>query len=384
MTERIHLSSRVCISHTSGITPIIGGGIGSVISNVVNETKDQVDYTLVTTFNEKDLAEAGMVYGSGPRIVSLGTSSNIVTDFMRYLLKAPVEAFDIIHFHELPFGRSLPYALRLYTKGCNLVISHHYNLETTNYFPMNHRMGKGYYHFFFKRSYKIWKRIIVNSKYMLGDLARYSNCTSKAVVIPNGVNPREFQVESATALQGDPAFLFIGHLEWHKGLDILLRAFSDLLKIQGCQKAHLHLVGSGSMEARCREIVFEKKLEEKVHFWGSQSRRFIPSLLKGCDIFILPSRHEASPIVLLEAMAAGKPIVSTNVGGIPETLKNGRNALLVRPEHTELVRAMNCLTENADLKRRFSNNNIVDVQMFSWSNISKEYVRLYKSVAGSG
>jgi glycosyltransferase involved in cell wall biosynthesis len=138
------------------------------------------------------------------------------------------------------------------------------------------------------------------------------------------------------------------------------------------------------MEARCREIVFEKKLEEKVHFWGSQSRRCIPSLLKGCDIFILPSRHEASPIVLLEAMAAGKPIVSTNVGGIPETLKNGRNALLVRPEHTELMRAMNCLTENADLKRRFSNNNIVDVQMFSWSNISKEYVRLYKSVAGSG
>lgn len=135
------------------------------------------------------------------------------------------------------------------------------------------------------------------------------------------------------------------------------------------------------MEPYCKDFVRSKKLGDNVHFWGALSQSAVFRLLKGCDIFVLPSRYEAFGIVLLEAMAAEKPIISTNVGGIPEILVHNRNALLIEPKQTELMQAMQYLRENEDLVKIFQKNNRKDITLFSWKNISKEYVNLYRSIA---
>lgn len=354
-----------------------------MISNVVNETRDYVNYTLVTSFNERDLEEAQIIYGSKVRILAL-KSNNFASACLSFLLKAPARGFDIVHFHDLPFGRSLPYFLKLFLRGINLVLSYHYNPETTKIFPLNYKAGMKYYRFCFKRFSKAWRRIIVNSKYVQNDLSRYRDAFSKTTVIPNGVNVEVIQKSRPAPLDGNPSFLYVGHLEWHKGVDILLHAFKDLSERQGFKNAHLHLVGSGRMERWCKEFVHKRKLNKKVHFWGIQPQNVVFSFLKGCDVFILPSRHEAFPIVLLEAMAAEKPIISTNVGGVPEILKHGRNALLINPDHTNLANAMQQLKEDMELMKILAENNKRDVAKFSWRDISRRYLDLYGSITFSG
>jgi len=367
--------------YTGGISPIRGGGIASVILNVVDETEDEINYTLVTSFDEIDLHEALSIYDATVRIVSLRSWNNALLNSIMYALNAPTSGFDIVHFHNLPMGRSLIYALKLHFKGVGLVFSHHFRRESTKYFPFNHRSGAEYYRLSFNYLSKIWRRIIVNSKFMLRDLKRYGDCVSKAAVIPNGVNIEKIQKSQPISLAGDPSFLFIGHLQWHKGVDILLRAFNLLLKKKSFGKAHLHLVGSGRMKPHYKDFVRRKKISNRVHFWGSLPQNLVFRLLKGCDIFVLPSRSEGSPIVLLEAMAAEKPIISTNVGGIPEILAHNRNALMIQPKETELVRAMEYLMENEDLMRAFSKNNRKDIVPFSWRNVCEKYVNLYESIA---
>jgi glycogen(starch) synthase len=374
------MSLNVCMSHTLGITAMAGGGIGSVISNVVNKTKNEINYTLLTTYDHKDYLEARLVYDSKVHIVRLVASRNAFLDMLEHLLKAPSSLIDIVHFHDLPFGRSLPYAIKLHMKGVKMIFSYHYNQETTNYFPMNHRLGIKYYRFFFKHSSRIWEKVIVNSEYMLDDLKRHGDFSSKAIVIPNGVDIEAQQKARLITLAGDPSFLYVGQMEQHKGVDILLGAFKQLSEKPGFENAHLHLVGHGSMEKAYEELVSMKRLQTRVHLWGAQPQKFVSRLLKSCNIFVLPSRHEASPIVLLEAMAAERPIISTNVGGIPEMLRHGRNALLIRPEQYELVAAMEALATDEDLVRTLSMNNKSDVQSFSWDNISEAYVRLYRSI----
>jgi len=135
------------------------------------------------------------------------------------------------------------------------------------------------------------------------------------------------------------------------------------------------------MKTYYQNFAYRKKIEDRVHFWGPLPQKAVFRLLKSCDIFVLPSRSEGSPIVLLEAMAAEKPIISTDVGGVQEILAHNRNAFLVQPKETELSRAMKCLAENEDLRKTFSKNNRKDVIPFSWKYISQKYVDLYRSIA---
>jgi 1,4-alpha-glucan branching enzyme len=88
---------------------------------------------------------------------------------------------------------------------------------------------------------------------------------------------------------------------------------------------------------------------DNVHFWGSVTEKLKLRLLRSCDICVFPSRDEPFGIVLLEAMAAGKPIISIDVGGIPEILTHLRNGILVNPEPRQLAQAMKLMLERKEL-----------------------------------
>jgi glycosyltransferase involved in cell wall biosynthesis len=94
------------------------------------------------------------------------------------------------------------------------------------------------------------------------------------------------------------------------------------------------LVGEGDqreeLEARVRENGFGR-----IHLLGH--REDMGDVLRAIDVLVMPSRHEGLPLVLLEAMAAGRPVVATAVGGIPEVVENGWSALLVPPESVETL-----------------------------------------------
>ncbi len=124
--------------------------------------------------------------------------------------------------------------------------------------------------------------------------------------------------------EGAPLLLVAGLFNAAKGQDLALRA----LAAPACRGAHLLFAGHGEMEGQLRHMSTRLGLEARVHFLGWRSD--LPRLLRTCDWLILPSRWEALPYVVLEALAAGKPVVATPVDGARELLSTSDAGVLAR------------------------------------------------------
>ncbi len=138
---------------------------------------------------------------------------------------------------------------------------------------------------------------------------------AKVRVVPNGVDPRRWNAARAlprTKLglpDGVPCAAVVGLLNVAKGQDLALRA----LALPGMESLHLVLVGSGETEGELRELARSLGVESRAHFLGW--RDDVPEVLASVDVLLLPSRWEGMPYIVLEAMAAGKPVVATRVDG---------------------------------------------------------------------
>lgn len=127
--------------------------------------------------------------------------------------------------------------------------------------------------------------------------------------------------------KGEPVIGTVGRLVPIKGYEYIIRAFA--LLTNEFDNSWLILVGDGFLEAYLKKLCIELGIKEKVIFAGWRSN--VPDFLSLFDIFVLPSLNEGMGRVLVEAMAAGKPIVASNVGGIPDLVRDGQNGLLVEP-----------------------------------------------------
>lgn len=103
-------------------------------------------------------------------------------------------------------------------------------------------------------------------------------------------------------------------------------------------------------------------------------------IMKGADVVVVPSRYEPFGIVVLEGMAAGKPVIATRVGGIPEVIKHGINGILTYPSSAQIAAAMKFFCENKERIQEYGRNNQTAVMSFDWEYIAQSYVKLYDSV----
>jgi len=164
-------------------------------------------------------------------------------------------------------------------------------------------------------------------------------------VVHNYVDPRRYGVpapeerRATRAALGcsdeDYVLLTIGRLHWEKGQQFLVTAMKAI--VQAVPAARLVLVGDGPDDARLRELAAAQGVEDAVVFAGSQPD--VRRLLGGADVFVLPSNLEGLPVALLEAMAAGLPVVATSVGGVPEILADGVNGRLVPARNPDAIAA---------------------------------------------
>ncbi|MCM8763132.1 MAG: glycosyltransferase family 4 protein [Candidatus Omnitrophica bacterium] len=143
---------------------------------------------------------------------------------------------------------------------------------------------------------------------------------------------------------------FIGRLEPIKGLEYLIEAAEEVLKNK---RVKFLIVGEGSLRKRLEQRVKELGREENFIFSGW--RQDIPQLLSIMDLLVLPSLNEAVGMVLLEAQMMGIPIVATNVGGIPEVVRDGLTAVLVKPQDSRaLASAINGLLQDKSRRLEMS------------------------------
>jgi glycosyltransferase involved in cell wall biosynthesis len=178
-------------------------------------------------------------------------------------------------------------------------------------------------------------------------------------VIPNGVPIRSgdgTRVREELGL-GPAEFLMVavGNLYPVKGHSVLLHALAQLASVTPGSSWQVAIVGRGDEEAALTTLAAGLGLDDRVQLLGY--RADVPDILAAADAFVMPSLSEGMPLALLEAMFAAKPVVASEVGGVPEVVRSGREALLVPPgDPTSLRRAIQLVFSDTHLRKELGSN----------------------------
>lgn len=158
------------------------------------------------------------------------------------------------------------------------------------------------------------------------------------IVLENGIDIEKFSVAVNNKEIDSHAFLALGRLGKRKGTYDLIEAVSNVKK--RIPDIKCYLAGDGDVE-NCRSLIQKKGLQNNIYVVGWVDFDMKLELLKKTSVLVLPSYNEGLPMAILEGMASGKPIISTNVGAIPEVIVNGVNGVLINPGNiSELEIAM--------------------------------------------
>ena len=202
----------------------------------------------------------------------------------------------------------------------------------------------------------------------------------RAKVVYNGVQLDELS-GAEPAQRERPYVLGIGRHVPQKGFDVLLRAFALLRDRNALANHQLVLAGDGAQHEELLDLARSLGLDDAVDFVGRCDRARTASLFAGCSLFVLPSRHEPMGIVNLEAMAAGRPVLASAVGGVPELVVDGQTGVLVRPDdHDALADALGQLLASPETRHRMGALGLARAQQFSWTAIADQYADIYQRV----
>lgn len=201
----------------------------------------------------------------------------------------------------------------------------------------------------------------------------YFRQKTRTEVVHNGAPPLPGVREAEVGVE----LVCVARLDYHKGIDVLVRALSLLEE----PRPHLDLVGIGLEEGKLRDLADRLNVGHKIRFRGQLDREGLAGCLAGATALVLPSRSENFPLAVLEAMHAGVAIVATRVGGIPEAVRDGKEALLVSPEDpVALARCLTRILRARKLRERLAAAASLRAKGFTWERAAAEYESLYASV----
>jgi glycosyltransferase involved in cell wall biosynthesis len=214
-------------------------------------------------------------------------------------------------------------------------------------------------------------------------LARYPSAQARTHVVPNGVDIDRFSPGFGRAtLQARRGFTigFVGSLKpWH-GLQVLADAFAELHRCD--PKAQLLIVGDGPERASVQAAMRRYGLSDLVHFTGAVPPSAVPELLVRMDVAVAPYPPLAgfyfSPLKLFEYMAAGRPIVASDIGQLQQLIEDGVNGLLCPPgDAPALAHALERLRRDEDLRQRLGHAaRATAEQEHSWDGVVDRVLRL--------
>jgi phosphatidylinositol alpha-mannosyltransferase len=280
--------------------------------------------------------------------------------------------FEVIHYHE-PLMPVLPVTALRFSKTTNVGTFHAFARSNIGYY-----YGKPLLKRYVRR---LHARIAVSNParefvrhYFPGDYR----------VIPNGIDVGRFlnQPPYPELRDGMCNLLFVGRLEYRKGLGYLLRAF-DQLKPR-YPNLRLIIVGDGPLRRWYGNFIARKQLQDVV-MAGYVPAAELPRYYASSDVFCSPATGDESfGIVLLEAMASGKPIVATSIDGFREVVTHGREALLVeRKSRRQLAYALQTLINNPALRDEMGQAGQQKARQYDWERVIDQVTDVYQQAINS-
>ncbi len=207
------------------------------------------------------------------------------------------------------------------------------------------------------------RKIIIN---------KYKLIASKVVVIPDGVGEEHF-IKRKKFVKRTPRILNVGRFDVIKNIPLLINSVSKMR-----EDVILDLVGDGERRREIEKAIEEKKLKN-VHMHGMRAKKEIISFYKNADVFVISSHKEGLSIAVLEAMAAGLPIIGTNVPGIRDLIKDV-GILVPDNNPKKLAVAIDSLVSNKKLQKELSSKSLNAARKYKWNENVRKFEKIYKDV----
>jgi len=219
--------------------------------------------------------------------------------------------------------------------------------------------------------------LVASSRYLINEFCDTRGRESAIELLPPEVPYSEFQFDRDYGNGGTVHILTVARLNWRKGLLYALHAAREL-KRRGLLFTW-DIVGGGTEYKQLLETLNDLELRDCVTLHGAKQPEELPVFFRDADIFALPTLLEAFGVVLLEAQAAGIPVVSTNLGGIPEAVRNAESAILVPPrDYPALADALERLIRDPELRRRMGEAGKQFAQQFDVPVLGKRLLEIYE------
>lgn len=279
--------------------------------------------------------------------------------------------FDVINLHYV--CENALYAMML----SNLM---HIPLVTSihgsdiQYFALKGRLNKWIVRQCLKRS----AQVIANSNALLEVTSEMfgGNILENSTVIGNGVDTSKNDLSKKAFSSRPPFVLAIGRLQYIKGFDVLIKALAIVKK--SFPSVKLILIGEGTERGALEKLSQRLGIKESVLFYGRMEHENVLKIIDICQFLVMPSRREAFGMVLIEAMSAGKAVIATNVGGIPELVIHEENGILVKSEDPDsMSSAILALIQDTQLTKKLGESGMKSIEKnFKWEQVSKKYLKL--------
>ena len=352
------------------------GGVQEYVYHLKKEYKKLGYYVRVITgkfkkepsIDENEVLRAGIgvpirINGSVGRIIMIRRGEKVRQTLDAY-------NFDIIHLQE-PFVPFLSHDVIKYSKAVN-VATFHANFETNVFYKLAGAF-----------LLPLWNRIngkIAVSPSAMSSITRYFK--GDIEIIPNGVDTKRFSPDVKKIGKfndGMLNILFTGRIEKRKGLIYLLQAFKELKKKY--PKIRLIVVGKGPLMKDHVKYVNDHGIKD-VCFEGFVSTEMLPRYYSTSHIYCSPALFgESFGIVLLEAMAAGLPVVAFNISGYNDVVSNLNDGLLAEPRDThDLYEKLEMLITSGKLRGELGRKGLAKSKKFTWESIAKRNIAYYKKL----
>ncbi len=378
--EKAHM--RILIDYTQ--IPVERAGVGNYAYNLINELSsvDLINqYFILIQDDDNSFSNI-----ANNKFTFLKINHSLFRKlFFRFLLEQLFIPFLII-FYRINIIHSLHYSFPVLRLNAKRIVMIH---DMTFFlFPKMHQIFKRFYfRFFIKLATLLKSRIICISKSTLYDLIKITGVKKEKCSVvylgksdqykPNIDKKKLNEVKKKFNITGD-YILFIGTIEPRKNIESIIIAHSELIN-----KRKIKLVIAGKMGWYYAEIfVLINKLgtHDDVIFTGYVKEEK-PYLLSGCSVFIYPSVYEGFGLPVLEAMASGVPVITSNISSMPEI--TGQSALLLNDpkDINEIVKCIELILKDKKMAGHLIKSGIKQASQFTWNQTAIETLKIYNSLA---